>query len=132
METVFTWVGSIILPVIAIVIAICSSRQTSKDATRQIESVKRLAEIQIETTLRQIEVEIQKNRFLGQQAREEWQKIRDLKNSQLGGNEDYRNHRKREIEEERPREQMEFYNTYIQSLNEISGKLIKLKKKLNK
>ena len=60
METVFTWVGSIILPVIAIVIAICSSRQTSKDATRQIESVKRLAEIQIETTLRQIEVEIQK------------------------------------------------------------------------
>ncbi|WP_279193560.1 hypothetical protein [Butyricimonas paravirosa] len=132
METVFTWVGSIILPVIAIVIAICSSRQTSKDATRQIESVKRLAEIQIETTLRQIEVEIQKNRLLGQQAREEWQKIRDLKNSQLGGNEDYRNHRKREIEEERPREQMEFYNTYIQSLNEISGKLIKLKKKLNK
>ena len=126
METVFTWVGSIILPVIAIVIAICSSRQTSKDATRQIESVKRLAEIQIETTLRQIEVEIQKNRLLGQQAREEWQKIRDLKNSQLGGNEDYRNHRKREIEEERPREQMEFYNTYIQSLNEISGKLIKL------
>ena len=117
---------------IAIVIAICSSRQTSKDATRQIESVKRLAEIQIETTLRQIEVEIQKNRLLGQQAREEWQKIRDLKNSQLGGNEDYRNHRKREIEEERPREQMEFYNTYIQSLNEISGKLIKLKKKLNK
>ena len=132
METVFTWVGSIILPVIAIVIAICSSRQTSKDATRQIESVKRLAEIQIETTLRQIEVEIQKNRLLGQQAREEWQKIRDLKNSQFGGNEDYRNHRKREIEEERPREQMEFYNTYIQSLNEISGKLIKLKKKLNK
>ena len=132
METVFTWVGSIILPVIAIVIAICSSRQTSKDATRQIESVKRLAEIQIETTLRQIEVEIQKNRLLGQQAREEWQKIRDLKNSRLGGNEDYRNHRKREIEEERPREQMEFYNTYIQSLNEISGKLIKLKKKLNK
>ena len=132
METVFTWVGSIILPVIAIVIAICSSRQTSKDATRQIESVKRLAETQIETTLRQIEVEIQKNRLLGQQAREEWQKIRDLKNSQLGGNEDYRNHRKREIEEERPREQMEFYNTYIQSLNEISGKLIKLKKKLNK
>ena len=132
METVFTWVGSIILPVIAIVIAICSSRQTSKDATRQIESVKRLAEIQIETTLRQIEVEIQKNRLLGQQAREEWQKIRDLKNSQLGGNEDYRNHRKREIEEDRPREKMDFYNTYIQILNEISGKLIKLKKKLNK
>ena len=63
METIFTWIGSIILPVVAIIIAIRSSRQTSKDATRQIESIKRLAKIQIEMTLRQIEVEIQKNRF---------------------------------------------------------------------
>ena len=96
METLFTLLGNIILPVVAIIIAIWSSRQTSKDATRQIESIKqlekkqidligvqsktaesikRLTEIQIEAKLRQIEVEIQKNKLLGQQVREEWQEI---------------------------------------------------------
>ena len=151
METVFTWIGSIVLPVVAIVIAIWSSRQTSKDATRQIESIKqlaenqidlirvqldtvesikRLAEIQIETTLRQIEVEIQKNKLLGQQACDEWQKIRDLNNSQLGGDESYRNLRNREIMEERTQKQIKFYRACIRSLNESSGKITELKEKL--
>ena len=128
METIFTWLGSIILPLVAIIIAIWSSHRTSKDATRQVESIKQLAKIQIETTLRQIEVEIQKNRFLGQQAREEWQEIRDLKNSHLGGDAGY--HRKREIMEERPQKQVEFYDTYIRSLNESRGEITKLKGKL--
>ena len=128
----FSPLFSLLLSFVAIGISILSSRKTSKDATRQVESIKQLAENQINLMRMQLDAEIQKNRLLAEQARAEWQEIRDLKNSQLGGNEGYRNHRKREIEEERPRKQMEFYNTYIQSLNEISGKLIKLKKKLNK
>ena len=103
METLFTLLGNIILPVVAIIIAIWSSRQTSKDATRQIESIKqlekkqidligvqsktaesikRLTEIQIEAKLRQIEVEIQKNKLLGQQVREEWQEIENIRKPQ--------------------------------------------------
>ena len=128
METIFTWIGSIILPVVAIIIAIRSSRKTSQDATRQIESIKQLATIQIETTLRQIEVEIQKNILLARQAREEWQKIRDAKNSQLGPG--FIDHMKREIMEERPQEQEKFYNACIRSLNESSGKITELKEKL--
>lgn len=149
METVLTWLGSIIFPMIAIVIAIYSSYQTSKDATRQIESIKQLTEnqidlirvqletmesikqlatIQIETTLRQIEVEVQKNLLLARQAREEWQKIRDAKNSQLGPG--FIDHMKREIMEERPQEQEKFYNACIRSLNESSGKMTELKEKL--
>ena len=37
---------------------------------------------------------------------------------------------KREIMEERPQKQVEFYNAYIQSLNESRGRITKLKEKL--
>ena len=149
METLFTLLGNIILPVVAIIIAIWSSRQTSKDATRQVESIKqlekkqidligvqsktaesikRLTEIQIEAKLRQIEVEIQKNKLLGQQVREEWQEIENIRKPQLGRA--FEDDMKRKLVEQRPRKQMEFYDTYIQNLNEISDKLAKLKEKL--
>ena len=149
METLFTLLGNIILPVVAIIIAIWSSRQTSKDATRQIESIKqlekkqidligvqsktaesikRLTEIQIEAKLRQIEVEIQKNKLLGQQVREEWQEIENIRKPQLGRA--FEDDMKRKLVEQRPRKQMEFYDTYIQNLNEISDKLAKIKEKL--
>lgn len=146
---IITLVTNVLLSLVAIIISIRSSRQTSKDATRQIESIKKLTEnqidlirvqletvesikqlakIQIETILRQIEVEIRKNRLLAQQACEEWQEIRDVKNSQLGP--DFRNHRKREIMEEKPQKQVEFYNACIRSLNESSDKITELKEKL--
>ena len=128
MIEIFVAIANVLLSVVAIIIAIRSSRKTSQDATRQIESIKQLATIQIETTLRQIEVEIQKNILLARQAREEWQKIRDAKNSQLGPG--FIDHMKREIMEERPQEQEKFYNACIRSLNESSGKITELKEKL--
>lgn len=66
MIEIFVAIANVLLSVVAIIIAIRSSRKTSQDATRQIESIKQLATIQIETTLRQIEVEIQKNILLAQ------------------------------------------------------------------
>lgn len=128
METIFTWLGSIILPLVAIIIAIWSSHRTSKDATRQVESIKQLAKIQIETTLRQIEVEIQKNRLLAQQAREEWQKLEDIRKPKFGR--EFEDDMKRKIMEERPQKQVEFYDTYIRSLNESRSEITKLKGKL--
>ena len=128
METIFTLLGSIILPLVAIIIAIWSSHRTSKDATRQVESIKQLAKIQIETTLRQIEVEIQKNRLLAQQAREEWQKLEDIRKPKFGR--EFEDDMKRKIMEERPQKQVEFYDTYIRSLNESRGEITKLKGKL--
>jgi hypothetical protein len=127
---IITLIANVVLSSVAIIIAIRSSRQTSKDATRQIESIKQLAENQIDLMRMQLDAEIQKNRLLAKQAYVEWQEMKELQNSQLGA--DFRDHRKRKIEEERPRKQMELYDTYIQSLNEISGKLTKLEVKLNK
>ena len=127
---IITLIANVVLSSVAIIIAIWSSHRTSKDATRQVESIKQLAENQIDLMRMQLDAEIQKNRLLAKQAYAEWQEMKELQNSQLGA--DFRNHRKRKIEEERPRKQMELYDTYIQSLNEISGKLTKLEVKLNK
>ncbi|MBP3375105.1 MAG: hypothetical protein J6L60_11340 [Bacteroidaceae bacterium] len=56
------WEGlaSILLSVASIGIAIGSARSTSKDASRQIASVKELSALQIDTTIKLLEVEIQK------------------------------------------------------------------------
>ena len=56
------WEGlaSLLLSAVSIGIAICSAQSTSKDASRQIASVKELGEIQAETSLLSIDLELQK------------------------------------------------------------------------
>ena len=56
------WEGlaSILLSVVSIGIAICSARSTSKDASRQIASVKELGDIQAEASLLSLDMELQK------------------------------------------------------------------------
>ena len=53
-------ITTIILSVVAIIIAIWSSRSTSKAAEKQIREIKNLSALQIETSIKQLEVEIQK------------------------------------------------------------------------
>lgn len=79
MENVLTWIGNIILPAVAIGISILLSRKTSKDVTRQVESIKQLAENQIDLMRMQLDAEIQKNRLLAKQAYAEWQEMKDRK-----------------------------------------------------
>lgn len=56
------WEGlaSLLLSAVSIGIAICSARSTSKDASRQIASVKELSEIQAEASLLSVDLELQK------------------------------------------------------------------------
>ena len=58
---IITLVTNVLLSLVAIIISIRSSRQTSKDATRQIESIKKLTENQIDLMRMQLDAEIQKN-----------------------------------------------------------------------
>lgn len=104
---------NIVLSVTAIGIAIKSSRNTSKDASKQIESIKELAKIQIETSIKQIEVEIKKNILLAQQAKEELNKIQEISNSPLAYQVEWRNEMFRKNKEEKPQNNLHFYNSYI-------------------
>lgn len=56
------WEGlaSLLLSAVSIGIAICSARSTSKDASRQIASVKELGDIQAEASLLSLDMELQK------------------------------------------------------------------------
>jgi len=128
MIEIFVAIANVLLSVVAIIIAIRSSRKTSQDATRQIESIKQLSKIQVEVMRVKIESEVQKNKLLTQQAREEWQKIENIRKPQFGRT--YEDEERRKLAEERPRKQIEFYDTCIQNLNEISRKLAKLEEKL--
>jgi predicted secreted acid phosphatase len=58
--TEWSTITTISLSVIAIVIAICSSRSTSKAAEKQIREIKQLAALQIDVSIKQLEAEIQK------------------------------------------------------------------------
>ncbi len=121
---------NIVLSVTAIGIAIKSSRNTSKDASKQIESIKELAKIQIETSIKQIEVEIKKNILLAQQAKEELNKIQEISNSPLAYQVEWRNEMLRKNKEEKPQNNLHFYNSYITNLNSIYERLNKIKESL--
>ena len=123
---------NMVLSVTAIWIAIKSSRDTSKDATKQIESIKGLAKIQIETSIKQMEVEIKRNILLAQQAKEELNKMQEINNSPLAYQTDWKNEMLRRNKEEKPKSDLQFYNSYINSLNNIYESLNKIKESLNK
>lgn len=69
--------ASLLLSSVAIVIAICSSRQTSKDATRQIKAIKDLCRLQIDTSLKQLEIELDKAQLKVQQGKQENEYVED-------------------------------------------------------
>lgn len=122
---------SLLLSVIAILIAIYSSRQTSKDVTRQIESIKQLSKLQIETTIKQVEIEIQKNILLARQSQEEWESIQEINNSGLAHQVEWRNEMLRQHKERKPQKDINFYSSYIKDLESVRFNLTELKKKLN-
>lgn len=123
---------NMVLSVTAIWIAIKSSRDTFKDATKQIESIKELAKIQIETSIKQMEVEIKRNILLAQQAKRELNKMQEINNSPLAYQTDWKNEMLRRHKEEKPKSDLQFYNSYINSLNSIYEGLNKIKESLNK
>lgn len=122
---------SLLFSIIAVVIAIYSSKQTSKDATRQIESIKQLSKMQLETTIKQVEIEMQKNILLARQAQEEWESIQEINNSGLAYQVEWRNEMLRQHKERKPQKDINFYSSYIKNLESIRFNLAELKKKLN-
>ena len=138
--------ASLLLSVVAIAIAIYSSRRTAKDATRQIDSIKNLSQQTIENTTKEIESvkelakmqvevmaleldkEMAKNFVQTQKAEEESKAIRNLlDNNQI----DIRNIAIQKYQSEQPIRDLKYHNKYIQLLREISKRLDQLKTNLN-
>lgn len=103
------------------------SQQTIDNTTKEVESIRKLAKLQIEASVNQVELEIQKFRLLAEQARQDADGIDDINNSGLSHYEDFRNGMLRKHKEEKPQRDFQLYEGFILRLDEISKHLREIK-----
>ena len=123
-------ITTIILSVVAIIIAIWSSRSTSKAAEKQIREIKNLSALQIETSIKQLEVEIQKAMANVELAKRESKEIDEINNGGLSYMKEWRDEMMRRHQNSKSQRELQSYNEYSRNLNEIRKELLKLNKRL--
>ena len=129
--TEWSTVATILLSVVAIVIAIWSSHSTSKAAEKQIREIKQLSALQIDTTIKQLEVEIQKVMVKVKiSAQENWE-IDEINNSGLSHIIECRKAMMQKHQESRAIRDLKIYNECSHNLNELLKNLNQLKKRLD-
>lgn len=128
--TEWSTITTIGLSVVAIIIAICSSHSTSKDANRQIREIKQLSSLQIDTTIKMVETEIQKTIAKVKLSAMEAEEIDEINNSGMAHMVQWREEMMREHEEKKAQRDLQIYRECSQNLNEILKSLKDLKNKL--
>ena len=126
----WTTVATIVLSVVAIGIAIWSSRSTSRAANKQIAEIKQLSKLQIDTTIKQLEAEIQKMMAEVKKAAQDSREIDEINRgaAQLGA--EYGNIMMRKHQENKASRDLQIYSDCTHNLNEILNELNSLKQKL--
>jgi hypothetical protein len=138
--------SSLLLSVVAIAIAIYSSRKTAKDATRQIEgikqlsqqtienttkeveSVKELAKLQIEALAIELDMEMKKYEVQAQRADEEVKALNEIKEKSHWS--EIRAMNMRKYDEGKPERELNYQLMHIEALKGISKRLEQLKEDL--
>lgn len=138
--------SSVLLSVVAIGIAIYSARKTSKDATRQIESIKdltkqtidnttkqvesikELAKLQIEALTIQLDVEMTKYSVQAERANEE---RREISGIQQIYQMDFREMEMKKYQANQPQRDLRYLTMLMKELQGVNQRLEQLKSKLN-
>ena len=138
--------SSVLLSVVAIGIAIYSARKTSKDATRQIESIKNLttqtidnttkqvdsikelAKLQIEALTIQLDVEMTKYSVQAERANEE---RREISGIQQIYQMDFREMEMKKYQANQPQRDLRYLTMLMKELQGVNQRLEQLKAKLN-
>lgn len=139
METIM---GSIVGWIITIAIAIYTVKSSSKDTakkiaaleestTKQVESIKSLSKQQIDATIKQVELEIEKNLLLATQAKQEWEGILKIKSSSLSHIAEWNNGVMKQFQEQKPERDYHLYCKFINDLEAIKKELEATKKNLD-
>lgn len=123
--------SSLLLSVVAIGIAIYSSRQTSKDATRQIAAIKDLCRLQIETSLKQLEIELDKAQLKVQQGKLENEYVEEAFHGSMSHMMYVKEKAIKDFPLHKAQNDYNFYCAYEKQLKGIHDKLENLKKALN-
>ena len=140
MDAIVQW-ATILSPIIAVAIAIWASRSSAKDTAKQIaaleestkkqvESIKTLSKRQIEALIKQVELEIEKNQLLANQAKQEWEGIERINKSPFANQVQWRNEAMRQLQEKKPERDYQLYCKFINDLETIKQGLLANKKKL--
>ena len=138
--------SSVLLSVVAIGIAIYSARKTSKDATRQIESIKNLttqtidnttkqvdsikelAKLQIDALTIQLDVEMTKYSVQAERANEE---RREISGIQQIYQMDFREMEMKKYQANQPQRDLRYLTMLMKELQGVNQRLEQLKSKLN-
>ena len=140
MDAIVQW-ATILSPIIAVLIAWWMSRSSAKDTakqiaaleestTKQIESIKELARLQMDASIKQVELEIEKNLFLAKQAQQEWKGIEEINNSGMAHMVEFKNLRMQQFREQKPERDYHLYSEFIKDLKVIKNGLEVSKKNL--
>ena len=130
-----------ITSIITIVIAVISIRSSAKDTakqiaaleestTKQVESIKALSKQMVEASIKQVELEIEKNLLLAKQAKKEWEGIKDIKENGLPQLE-WRKMVMQDFRDNKPERDYNLYCKFIKQLEVIKKGLEANKMKLN-
>ena len=141
MNVIVQWT-TILSPIVAVFIAWWMSRSSAKDTakqiaaleestTKQIESIKELARLQMDASIKQVELEIEKNLFLANQAQQEWEGIDQINNSGMASQVQWKEIRMQQFREQKPERDYHLYSQFIKDLEKIKKELLASKKKLN-
>ena len=141
MNVIVQWT-TILSPIVAVFIAWWMSRSSAKDTakqiaaleestTKQIESIKKLARLQMDASIKQVELEIEKNLFLANQAQQEWEGIKEINNSGMASQVQWKEIRMQQFREQKPERDYHLYSKFIKDLKTIKKGLEVSKKKLN-
>ena len=130
MDIIVQW-ATILSPIIAVLIAWWTVRSSAKDTAKQIKSLKELSRLQIEATIKQVELEIEKNLLLSTQAKQEWEEIDQINNSGMASQVQWKEIRMQQFREQKPERDYHLYNKFIEDLKTIKRGLEVNKKKLD-
>lgn len=134
--------ATILSPIIAVLIAWWMSKSSKEDTakqiaaleestSKQIESIKALSKQMIEASIKQVELEIEKNQLLAKQAKQEWEGIEAITHSDMASQEVVRKMRMREFQEGKPERDYHLYSKFAKELNAIKKSLEANKMKLS-
>lgn len=118
MDTIVQW-ATVLSPIIAVLVAVWVVISSKKDTDKQIESIKALSRQQIDATIKQVELEIEKNMFYAKQAKQEWEEIYGINHSGMAHIVEAKKTMMERFHENKPERDYKLYCQFIKDLEGI-------------
>ena len=134
MDDIVQW-ATILSPIIAILIAVWTIRKSAKDTARhiksveegtrlQVESIKELSQIQLETTLMQIDKELRDNKIRLSQASGRMFELSQMNSFRINMNGGIEYQRKIDEEKRQLSDEIDYLEDAIDTLNSLRKRLV--------